>query len=394
MKAVKVLSLAIVGLFLLMAIWVPIASALDLPPAKTTNGPVEIKAETKGADVRLFFRGKGLTPTVPSGNQSEEKVACPGLAWGAKFKGSIIGKWSVTIGGDTTVSGSVSVSIWARSQGGAKSAGFRINMYRSGGNTQSLYTNRQDISANPVKFTATGSYSQQFNTGDTFDVQLVWLSNPQHGVGPSGAGEFLSGNGQFDSSVKVSFNEHPIAVTNITIPTVSAESMDIKAEFRDILNGDPTTYFYGIAITGATTATPDHIDAAKASSQGNMSAVSWTWHHKMDSAKTGVYTISIGISYDGNSTSTNSTQLTIKIPVKGGGGGGSILPSLGIGGKGGSMQTYLILIIVIIVVVVVAVVVVKKKGGKKASKKKRKDEDDEDEEEDDEEEDEEEEEED
>jgi hypothetical protein len=379
MKAVKILSLAMVGMFILIA-FSPLASALDLPPAKTSKGTADINAETKGADVRLFFRGKGLTPTIPSGNQSEEKVACPGLAWGAKFKGSIIGKWSITIGGDTTVSGSVSVAIWARSQAGAKQAGFRVNMYRSGGNTQSLYTNRQDISANPVKFTATGSYSQQFNVGDTFDVQLVWLSNPQHGVGPSGAGEFLYGNGQFDSSIKVSFQDHPIAITNITVPVVSSESMDIKAEFRDMLNGDPTTYFYGITITGATTATPEHIDAAKASSQGNMSAVAWTWHHKLDAAKSGVYTFSIGISYDGNSTATNTTQFTVKIPTKGGGGGGGLLPNLGLGGKGGGMQTYLILIIVIIIIVVVAVVVVKKKG-KKGSKKKKKDEDEEDEEE-------------
>jgi|GEM_PF-1496249 len=385
MKAVKVLSLAIVALFLVMTIWVPLGSAKDLPPAKTPKGDVSIKADAKGADVRLFFRGKAVTPTIPTGNQSEEKVTCPGLAWGAKFKGSIIGKWSVTIGGDTTISGAIAVSLWARSTAGAKQAGFRINLYRSGGNTQSLYTNRQDIAANPVKFTASGTYSQQFNTGDTFDVQLVWLSNPQHGVGPSGSGDFLYGNGQFDSNVKVSFNEHPIAITNITVPLVSAASLDVKAEFHDILGGDPSTMTYGISITGTTTAVPDHIDAPKASAQGNASAVTWTWDHKLDSAKSGIYTITVGVSYDGNSTSTNTTQLTIKIPTKGGGGGGSILPSLGMGGKGGNMQLILILVIVIIVVVAIVAVVLRRKG-KKGKKKKAKDEDDEDEEEDEEEE--------
>ena len=381
MKAVKVLSLAIVALFLVMAFWVPIGSALDVPRDSKDKDIVSITADAKGADVRLFFRGKALSPTTPAGNGTEEKVACQGLLWGSKIKGSIIGQWSITVGGDTTVSGPIAISLWARSQAGAKQAGFRINLYRSGGNTQSFYTNRQDIAANPVKFTASGTYSQQFNTGDTFDAQLVWLSNPQHGVGPSGGGDFIYGSGQFDSSLKVGFLEHPIAVTNISTPLVSAASIDIKAEFRDILSGDPATFKYGIVITGATTATPININAPEASSQGNMSSVTWTWNNKLDSAKSGVYTITVGISYDGNSTSSNSTQLTLKIPNKGGGGGGSILPNIGLGGKGGNTQLILILLIVIIIVIVVVVVVVKKKGKKGAKKKPTKDEDDEKEEE-------------
>jgi hypothetical protein len=391
MKAVKLLSLAIVALFLVMTFWVPIGSAMDVPRDSKDKAQGSIKAEAKGADVRLFFRGKALSPTTPSGNGSEEKVACQGLLWGSKIKGSIIGQWSITIGGDTTVSGPIAITIWARSTAGAKQAGFRINLYRSGGNTQSFYTNRQDIAANPVKFTASGTYSQQFNIGDTFDAQLVWLSNPQHGVGPSGGGDFLFGNSQFDSNLKVGFLEHPIAVTNISLPLVSSASIDVKAEFRDILNGDPATYTYGIVITGATTATPVNIMEPKASSQGNMSSVTWTWNSKLDGAKSGIYTITVGISYDGNSTSSNSTQLPVKIPTKGGGGGGSILPNIGLGGKGGNTQLILILLIVIIIVIVVVVVVVKKKGKKGAKKKPSKDEDDE---EDDEEEDEEEEEED
>ncbi len=375
MKTVKLLSLAIVALFLVMTFWVPIGSAMDMPPGGhwRVRATGDINAETKGADVRLFFRGKALSPTTPTGNGSEEKVNCPGLLWGSKIKGSPIGQWSITVGGDTTVSGPISISIWARSTAGAKQAGFRINLYRSGGNMQAFYTNRQDLAATPVKYTASGSYSQQFNTGDTFDAQLVWLSNPQHGIGPSGAGEFLFGNGQFDSNLKVGFQTHPIAITNITVPMVSKESMDIKAEFRDILNGDPSTYTYGIVITGATTATPAHIDAPKASAQGNSSAVAWTWHHKMDGAKSGIYTITVGISYDGNSTSSNSTQLTVKIPASGGGGGGSVLPNLGIGGKGGNTQLIMILVVVIIVVVVIVAVVLKKKGKKGKAKKKPQD---------------------
>ena len=256
MKTAKLLSLVIVALFLTLTIWAPVSTAFDYPPSKghpqDADGP---RQDAAGAEVRVFFRGQALTPTRPSGNQSEETATCPAKAFGGRFSGSIIGMWSMTIGGDTMMSGAVSVAIWARSQAGAKNAGFRVNLYRSGGNNQAYFTNRQGLSANAVKFTAEGTYNQQFSTGDTFDVQLVWLSDPKYGVGPTGGGEFLYGNGQFDSSVKITFDSAPLAITNITAGA-NKDTMDIKAEFKDILGCDPSRMDYSITIQGAATASP------------------------------------------------------------------------------------------------------------------------------------------
>jgi len=386
MKTMKLLSVVIAALFLTMSIWTPIAAAKSLPPKDSPAANGQVRADTKGAEVRNFFRGSVLTPSRPSGNSSAETKSCAGKAYGARMFGVTCGTWKMTVNGDTTVSGPASVTLWARSPAGAKNAGFRINMMRSGGNTQSLFTNRQTLGAEPVKLTATGTYNQQFSHGDTFDVQLVWLSDPQHVVGPAGSGEFLFGNSAYDSNVKVAFQENPIAITCITAPLVSATTTTIKAEFKDILGADPATMDYDVSVSGATTATPANLgEASPSGGSGNTSSVSWEWKSKLDNAKSGQYTITVGISYDGNATSTNSTAITITFPTKSGGGGGGGLLNL----KGGNFP-YMLTIVIILIVVIVAIVAVVLKGKKKTKKRKKVEDEDEDEEEEDEEEEEEE----
>jgi hypothetical protein len=379
MKTMKVLSVMIAALCILISIWSPIAAARSLPPKDSPADDDQVRAESKGAEVRTFFRGSVLTPSKPTGNSSAETKACAGKAYGARMFGVPCGTWKMTVNGDTIVSGPASVTIWARSQAGAKNAGFRVNMMRNGdtGNSQALFTNRQTLGAEPVKLSATGTFNMQFTSGDTFDVQLVWLSDPQHVFGPAGSGEFLYGNAQYDSNVKIAFQSHPISITNITAPVIALAATTIKAEFRDILGADPSTMVYSLSVSGATTATPANLGAPSPSGgTGNTSSVTWTWNAKLDNAKSGQYTITVAISYDGNATTTNSTALTITFPVKPGGSGGGIF-SL----KGGNFPYMLTIVIVLVVVIVVIVIAVVLRGKKKGKKKKPAEEDEEDEEE-------------
>jgi preprotein translocase subunit SecG len=368
MKTTKIIAMIIAILFLVMGFAMPTIMAKDLK----NDGPDQDQPTTSEAEVKLFFRGQGITPTRPTGNQSEETTACPGRLYGGRWMGTEIGIWSMGISQDATVAGSVSISIYARSQGGAKNAGFRINLYRNNGNMQAFFTNRQDIGPTEVEFTAEGTYNQQFNGGDTFDAQLVWLSDPRMGVGPSGAGEFVYGNAAYDSSVKVVFSPHPITVHNTSVPDINKETMSLRTEFSDYLHSDPHANVYMITVGGAGTASPSNLEGPNPSGgSGNVSTVSWVWTHKADGAKSGEYNIVVSISYDGNSSATCSTTLKIKIPSGSGGGGGSLF-----GGDGDFDIMLLVYILVAVIIVAIVVVVVMKKVKKK--KKAEEDEDEED----------------
>jgi len=234
---------------------------------------------------------------------------------------------------------------------------------------QAYFTNRQDIGPTEVEFTADGTYNQQFNGGDTFDVQLVWLSDPRMGVGPSGAGEFVYGNALFDSSVKVVFSPHPITVHNTSVPDVNKETMSFRTEFSDYLHSDPHANVYLITVGGVSTASPSHIEGPNPSGgSGNVSTVSWVWTHKADGAKSGEYNIMVSISYDGNGSATCTTTMKIKIPTKDDGRGGSLF-----GGDGDFDIMILVYILIPIILVVIVVVVLKKRKKKKAEAEEEED---------------------
>jgi hypothetical protein len=226
---------------------------------------------------------------------------------------------SLVMNQNATIDGEITISLWVKApQGdppGANNATIRIDLYNNN-NRQSFYTNNQEFGKTPVLFTATGMYHQEFRSGDTFKVQLIWIGHARNGIGPTPRGELLFGNERYDSNIQVPISPNPLTITRLTVGGINKKNLTVQADFTDSFKADPSGMVCDLSLSNYTRSfRASHIEGPFISKgpEGS-SSVAWTWDHKKDKALAGVYNITVAISYDGNNTTSMNEELQIDIP--------------------------------------------------------------------------------
>jgi hypothetical protein len=312
--------------------------------------------------IKMHFKGEGLTTVAPAaGNSTEETKTCSGRSYGGRRYGTPIGDWTFLPAGTFRVQGSFKAELWAKSDAGAKNAGFRLNFYE-GDNliTQNgLFSDRTDVSS-PHKFTISGSLSANCAAGTTVKVNLVWLSEPNYGVGPSSGGTFIYGSKDHDSLIEMTLTASPVTM-NVTSADKEGNNIKVNARVNESLGMPIDSITYNLAIQGPASVSADHIAKPTVSAGDNGTSVSWLWNYRQSKAQTGLYTFTITVAYSNESIFSNATQIMIKIESP------TVVDSLT--QLTGGSNFLLIIIIVVVVAVVVSVVtffVIRKQRVKKA----------------------------
>jgi len=274
------------------------------------------------ADVKLYYRNSILTPARPMNNSTEQTVT---------LRSAMIeipsDKRSLMMNQNSTMDGEIMISLWVKKLEGDTKGDFnatiKINLLCNNGNRQSYYTNNQVVTKTPVLFIAKGTYHQEFRSGDTFDVQLIWHGHSRNGIGPTPSGEFVFGNEKYDSNIQVPISPHPLSITKILVGGINAKNLTIKADFTDFLNADPSSMVCSLSISNFThSLRASHVEGPSFSNGSDgSSSVTWTWDYKKDKAPSGVYNITIDISYNGTNRTSMGEDLQIDIPQDRGTGG-------------------------------------------------------------------------
>jgi len=302
MSAKRLTVLACVAAFISLALFIPPAAADD-------DGPDPPLADESAA-VKLHFKGQGFTTVPPkAGNSTEEEASAPGRNFGARRMGTMIGEWTFTARADFQIQGAFGAGLWASSDKGAKGVTFRLNVNLNGNNKLSFFSEQKDVST-PVKFSISDTATLSVPAGAQVGIGLVWISDPNHFVGPSSGGDFLYSSSEHDSFITVTLAAAPIAI-NLTKPVVEKDAVRITATLNESLGMDPTTFVYRLAIVGPATPKPDDIAPPIITSGDNGTTVSWLWSWKKSRASSGMYTLTASASYDGNLTYSIGMQVQI-----------------------------------------------------------------------------------
>jgi hypothetical protein len=323
--------------------------------AQGTDGPAEdattIKMHFKGAD--------GLTTISPAaGNSTEETKNCNGKSWGSRRSGTIVGEWAFLPTGNLVVGGSFKADLWAKSDSGAKNAGFRININDGGNGVSNYFSDRMDL-ASPHKFTISGSLSHTFRAGNTFSAQLIWFSDPNYGVGPSSGGVFIYGSKDHDSLMEITLAAPPVTM-NVTGVDREGSSFKVNAKVNESLGMPPDSITYGLAIQGPAVVTADHLSKPTVSSGDNGTSVSWLWNFRKSKAQTGMYTFTVTVAYSNESTFSNATQMIVKIDAQ------TTTPPGLLSGGNSTFSIILVVVVVVVACLVVAFIFIRKRRVKKA----------------------------
>jgi len=262
--------------------------------------------------ITMHFKGDGLTTADPAaGNSTEEKATAAGRPWGARFSGTVIGEWAFLPKGDFQIQGAFKAEIWGQSTEGAKNAGFRLNFY-VGSTMWDMYSDRADVSS-PHKFTISDSVTANVRGGVQVRVGLVWLSDPNFVIGPSGGGDFLYGSKDHDSKIIMNLNGVPVTM-NVTGYEREKDAVKINARINDSLGMDPAVLGYELMMTGPATILPEHIGRPMVVAGDNGTMVSWRWNTKLSRAQSGLYTLTLTVAYCNDTKISNATQLAITFP--------------------------------------------------------------------------------
>jgi len=280
--------------------------------------------------IKMHFKSEGLTTVDPAaGNSTEETKPCPGRNWGGRIYGTIIGEWGFVPAGPVKVAGSLKAELWAKSDAGAKNAGFRLNI-NSGGNSWAFFSDRTTLST-PHKYTIADSMSGTLAAGSTVSAQLVWLSDPNYGAGPSGGGTFMYGSKDHDSMVQFTLSASPVSM-NVTSVDKEGGNLKVNARVNESLGMPVDSLTYTLTIQGPATVAADHIAKPIVSAGDNGTSVSWLWSYKRSRAQSGLYTFTVIVAYCNDTSFSNATQVMIRIDTQSQGssplalGGGSALP--------------------------------------------------------------------
>ena len=322
-------------------VFYPQASAQDTAPPDADEATA----------IQMHFNGDGLTTVDPAaGNSTEQSKPCPGRPYGGRRYGTVIGEWGFVPAATFKVQGSFKADIWAKSDAGAKNAGFRLNFYVGSTLIDGLFSDRTDLST-AHKFTISGSMSATCTAGVTVKAGLVWLSDPTYGVGPSGAGTFLYGSKDHDSNVVMTLTAAPVTM-NVTSVDKEGGNLKINARVNESLGMPIEALTYSVSIQGPATVTADSIAKPTISAGDNGTSVSWLWNYKKSKARSGLYTFTIIVAYCNDTSFSNATQVLIKgLETQ------TVAPSLFGAGGGGGGNMLLILVVVIVVAVVAGLVV-------------------------------------
>lgn len=268
----------------------------------------------EGTQIPLHFKGEKLTTAEPApGNNTEEKKTAAGRPWLGRFQGTILGEWAFLPKGDFQIQGAFKAELWAQSPEGAKNAGFRLNFYVGDNLVRDMYSDRADISS-PHKFSIADSLTANARAGVTVKVGLVWLSDPNFFIGPSGGGEFLYGGKDHDSKVILTLNGAPVTM-NVTGYERERDAVKINARINDSLGMEPGDLGYELVMAGPATILPEHIAKPTVAGGDNGTMVSWRWNSKASRAQSGMYTLTVTVAYCNDTKITNSTQLAISFPA-------------------------------------------------------------------------------
>ena len=260
--------------------------------------------------IKLHFKGQGFTTAPPrAGNSTEEKASASGKNIGGRKMGTMIGEWIFTARGDFQTQGAFTAALWASSDKGAKGGSFRLNVNLNGNNRLSFYSEKKEVST-PVKFSISETATLAVTAGTAVGIGLVWISDPNHFVGPSSGGDFLYGSSEHDSYITITLAGAPIVV-NISKPEMEKDSIKLVANVTEALGMDPTTFFYKLIIVGPATVLPEHMGVPSISSSDNGTSVTWLWAARKSKAISGEYAITVSVSYDGNISFQNSSKVTI-----------------------------------------------------------------------------------
>ena len=299
--------------------------------------------------ITMFFKGQGLTTADPAaGNSTEETANCAGRPYGARRTGTIVGEWSFLPKSDVQIQGSFKSVLWADSPSGAKNAGFRLNFNEGSSLVKGMFSDRTDLSS-PHKFSIADTVSTTIKGGINVNIQLVWLSDPKYGVGPSGGGRFLYGSMEHASSITMTLAASPVNM-NMTGASKSQakDSIQLNARFNDSLGMPPEILTYEIALSGPATVLPAHISKPSVVAGDNGTTVSWVWNYKASKAQSGTYVVTLTLEYNNDTSFTNSTNLDVKFVTATSTDSFTALTS------GGNLPILLIVVVVIALVVALA----------------------------------------
>jgi hypothetical protein len=303
MQMKKVAVLVLSGILLSLVLY---PRSLAEPPVPPAAGDPTV--------ITMHFKGEKLTTADPAaGNSTEEKATAAGRPWGARFSGTIIGEWAFLPTGNFQVQGAFKAVIWGQSTAGAKNAGFRLNFYVGSTLVRDLYTERADVSS-PHKFSISDSVTTNVRAGVTVKVGLVWLSDPNFVVGPSGGGDFMYGSKDHDSNIMMTLAGVPVTM-NVTGYDREGGAVRINARINESLGMDPNDLGYELMMTGPATILPGHIGKALVVAGENGTMVSWMWNNKLSRAGSGLYTLTLTVAYCNDTKISNATTLSITFPA-------------------------------------------------------------------------------
>ena len=281
------------------------------------QGAAERTEQPKAGDgtaVILHFKGEGFTSAAPApGNATEETKDCPGRSYGGRRSGSIIGEWAFTPTRDFQMQGSFKAELWAKSDSGAKNAGFRLNLYEGSNLYNGYFSERLDITT-PHKFIISDTATLTCRAGVQVVVGLVWLSDPNYVVGPSSGGKFLYGGKDHDSTISITLADVPVAM-NITSVEKERDAIKISSKVNESLGMPIDALTYSLMIQGPAAVAPGSISNPSVTGGENGTSVSWLWNFKNSKAQSGTYTLTMTVAYSNETSFTNASQVQITFEV-------------------------------------------------------------------------------
>jgi hypothetical protein len=273
--------------------------------------------------VKLSFDNGANGDLVPTSVVKDpvEQISMLGKPPGTVVAGIAIGHWATKQTKlPITVSGPLSCTLWADSQKGAKNAYFTVDLYKGTTLLKHYNTSRQTLGEDPVRYDISATLDIELAAGDTLSVSIFFFSDLVINAGtiipqPAQA-TFLYGGGQYSSGISIT--TIPMIVT-VQEPGVQdgVDFITFSAKVKEAFDADPSKMNFTFIITPPQGGNMKHMGKVNPQETSDGLTFSVVWNYTKDNAKDGFYTITMDVSYGGNTTPfTNTSKYYVYIPRK------------------------------------------------------------------------------
>ncbi len=304
--------------------------------------------ESKPQPINLFLYGSvqgtevegRLSPMSP--RNTTENFASPAWNFGGRMGTAwLIGIWSTNaLRSSMSISGDVSIKIWARGSG--QEVFFGMNFLLNGNDLgQDLWTDKSSVSGD-TEFRASGTLNVDMNENDVLSVRIYGGTS----ASPNNNWEMVWGNPHYDTNIRI--NCAPV-ILEVTPPIVTNDFVTFLAAAKEAFGIPLSAMSSTILVTNH--GEIESLEGPNFSEGENGTIILWIWNFKADNARSGEYTITVILSYDGENEFLASGIYFLELPEEN-----------EEGGLGWLIPVIIIVVIIVVVVVVVKIILARRSG--------------------------------